>query len=181
MNLSAKLLINGSELLIKMGPFLIAGTGVLAFGLYQWSRTEKGKIQLSIVLLQIPLLGRILYYSGLFQIASLMETLISSGIGLTENLRLVERTVGNENMRRNFHLARVAVTEGKSLPDAFRQHKVMPIIQLDILDVGEKTGKLGHSLGEIANAYRNELSRRIKRMTNIVSGGAGGALSAMAL
>ena len=172
MNLSAKLLINGSELLIKMGPFLIAGMGVLAFGLFQWSRTDNGKIKLSIALLRIPLLGKILYYSGLFQIASLMETLISSGIGLTENLRLVERTIGNDNMRRNFHLARVVVTEGKSLPDAFRQYKVMPIIQLDILDVGEKTGKLGHSLGEIANAYRNELSRRIKRMTNIVSGGA---------
>ncbi|MGE4550295.1 MAG: type II secretion system F family protein, partial [Opitutales bacterium] len=172
MNFGAKLLINGSAFLIKIGPFLIVAMGIVGFCFYQWRRTDKGKVQLSIAILRIPLIGKILYYSGLFQTASLMETLVSSGIGLTENLRLVERTIGNENMRRNFHLARVAVTEGKSLPDAFRQYKLMPIMQLDILDIGEKTGNLGHSLGEIANAYRNELSRRIKLMTNVVSGGA---------
>ena len=172
MNFGAKILINGSAFLIKIGPFLIVAMGIVGFGFYQWGHTDKGKVQLSKAILRIPLIGKILYYSGLFQIASLMETLVSSGIGLTENLRLVERTIGNENMRRNFHLARIAVTEGKSLPDAFRQYKLMPIMQLDILDIGEKTGNLGHSLGEIANAYRNELSRRIKRMTNVVSGGA---------
>jgi type II secretory pathway component PulF len=182
MNWGAKLLIHGSGFLIKIGPFLLAGLGFLTFALLQWGRTEKGKVQLAKAVLRVPLTGRILYFSGLFQMTSLMETLVSSGIGLTENLRLVEKTIGNENMRKNFHLARVAVTEGKSLPDAFRQYDIMPIMQLDVLDIGEKTGDLGHSLGEIANTYRKELSRRIKLMTNVISGGAlGFAFSLVAL
>ena len=100
---------------------------------------------------------------------SLMETLVSSGIGLTENLRLVEKTIKNEYLRRNFHAARISVNEGKSLPDAFRHYKVMPLMQLDVLDIGEKTGNLRHSLAEIANVFRNELTLRIKRMTTVIS------------
>ncbi len=172
MNLGAKLLINGSAFFLKVGPFLLVGLGVLVFGTFQWSKSEKGKVRLAKTILRIPLIGRILYFSQLFQMTSLMETLVSSGIGLTENLRLVEKTMGNESMRQDFHLARIAVTEGKSLPDSFRQYRIMPVMQLDVLDIGEKTGNLAHSLGEIANVYRNELSRRIKRMTTFVSGGA---------
>ncbi|MFP6854666.1 MAG: type II secretion system F family protein [Opitutales bacterium] len=172
MNFGAKLLIHGSEMLLKLGPFLLAGLGIIFFGIFQWGRSEKGKIALARAMLRVPLVGSILYYSELFQLTSLMDTLVSSGIGLTENLRLVEKTIGNESIKRNFHMARIVITEGRSLPDAFRQYRVMPVMQLDVLDIGEKTGNLAHSLGEIANTYRNELSRRIKRMTNIVSGGA---------
>ena len=172
MNFGAKLLINGSQLLLKVGPFLLIMLGVAALGIMQWARSENGKFQLSRTVLKVPILGKIIHFSQLFQITSLMETLVSSGIGLTENLRLVEKTIKNEYLRRNFHAARISVNEGKSLPDAFRQYQVMPLMQLDVLDIGEKTGNLRHSLGEIANVFRNELTRRIKRMTTVVSAAA---------
>ena len=58
------------------------------------------------------------------------------------------------------------------MPDALRKFEFMPAMQLDVMDVGERTGNLAHSLEEIANSFRNELSRRIKRMTTIVTAGA---------
>ncbi len=172
LNFMAKTLIYGADLAIGLGPFVILGVVVGFFSLKQWSKTETGGIALSRFVLRIPLLGRILYFSELFQLNSLMGTLVSSGIGLTENLRLSERTIKNLSFRGKFHSARVLVNEGKSLPEALRKFDFMPAMQLDVLDVGERTGNLAHSLEEIANAFRNELSRRTKRMTTIVSGGA---------
>ena len=127
---------------------------------------------MSRVMLRIPLIGRILYYSELFQLNSLVGTLVTSGIGLTENLRLSERTIKNLSFRMKFRSARALVNEGKSLPDALRKFDFMPAMQLDVMDVGERTGNLAHSLEEIANSFRTELSRRIKRMTTIVTAGA---------
>ena len=172
LNFMAKTLIYGADLVIGLGPFVILGVVVGFFSLKQWSKTETGGIALSRFVLRIPLLGRILYFSELFQLNSLMGTLVSSGIGLTENLRLSERTIKNLSFREKFHSSRVLVNEGKSLPEALRKFNFMPAMQLDVLDVGERTGNLAHSLEEIANAFRNELSRRTKRMTTIVSGGA---------
>ena len=63
-----------------------------------------------------------------------MGTLVSSGIGLTENLRLTERTIRNRSLRENFRSARALVNEGKSLPDAIRKFDFMPAMQLDVLE-----------------------------------------------
>ena len=62
------------------------------------------------------------------------------------------------------------MNEGKSLPEALRRFKFMPLMQLDVLEIGEKTGNLANSMQDVANAFRGELTKRIKRMTTLVSG-----------
>ena len=148
----------------------------------QWSKTEKGGVALDRSLLRVPLFGNILSLSELFHLSSLLGTLIWSGIGLTENLKLCERTIKNRFLRSSFRSARVLVNEGKSLPDAFRKFKLMPAMQLDVIEVGEKTGNLGNSMDDISKAFRTQLTKRIKVMTNLISGMAlGFAFSLVAL
>ena len=131
--------------------------------------------------LQLPLFGQILYLSELFQLSSLLSTLIWSGIGLTENLRLCEKTIKNRFLRSKFRAARALVNEGKSLPESLRKFKLMPLMQLDVIEVGEK-GNLGNSMEDTSRSFRNQLTSKIKIMTTLVSGGAlGFAFSLVAL
>ena len=132
--------------------------------------------------LQFPLLGQILYLSEMFQLSSLLSTLIWSGIGLTENLRLCEKTIKNRFLRYQFRAARALVNEGKSLPEALRKFKFMPLMQLDVIEVGEKTGNLGNSMEDTSRSFRQQLTKKIKTMTTLVSGGAlGFAFSLVAI
>jgi type II secretory pathway component PulF len=48
----------------------------------------------------------------------------------------------------------------------------MPDLALDILSVGEDTGNLGQSMHEVTKGFREELSKRLARLTQIVSSGA---------
>jgi type II secretory pathway component PulF len=58
----------------------------------------------------------------------------------------------------------------------------MPPMQLDVVEVGEKTGNLGNSMDNISKAFRTQLTKRIKVMTNLISGLAlGFAFSLVAL
>lgn len=182
LNLMSKVLINGSEALLTVGPFLVVGV-VIALGIIlQWSKTEKGGVSLDRSLLKMPMFGKIIYMSELFQLSNLLSALMWSGIGLTENLRLCERTIKNKHMRNQFRSARALVNEGKSLPDALRKFKFMPLMQLDIIEVGEKTGNLGNSMEDASRAFREDLTHRIKSMTTLVSGAAlGFAFSLVAL
>ncbi len=182
LNLMSKILINGSEILLAVGPFLVIGCVILFGVVLQWSKSEKGGVSLDRSLLQIPLFGKILFLSELFQLSSLLSALIWSGIGLTENLRLCERTIKNRYLRGHFRAARALVNEGKSLPDALRKFKFMPLMQLDIIEVGEKTGNLGNSMEDASRAFREQLTKNIKTMTTLVSGAAlGFAFSLVAL
>jgi len=182
LNLMAKILINGSNVVLAVGPFVLVGMIVILGILKQLNKTESGGMRIDRTLLQIPLFGRILFLSELFQLSSLLSTLIWSGIGLTENLRLCERTIKNRFLRSRFRAARALVNEGRSLPDALRKFEFMPLMQLDVLEVGEKTGNLGNSLNDTAKTFREELTKRIKVMTNLISGLAlGFAFSLVAL
>ena len=58
----------------------------------------------------------------------------------------------------------------------------MPLMQLDVIEVGEKTGNLGNSMEDTSKAFRDQLTKRIKVMTTLVSGSAlGFAFSLVAL
>ncbi len=182
LNLMARIMIEGSNMVLFFGPFvilaIIVGLGII----HQWSKSEKGGVSLDSSLLKLPLFGNIFFLSELFHLSSLLGTLIWSGIGLTENLRLCERTIKNRFLRSSFRSARVLVNEGKSLPDAFRKFKLMPPMQLDVIEVGEKTGNLGNSMDDVSKAFRTQLTKRIKVMTNLISGLAlGFAFSLVAL
>ena len=182
LNLMAKILINGSELLLTVGPFILIAILVGLGSLIQWNKTQKGGMLIDKSVLQFPLFGQILYLSELFQLSSLLSTLIWSGIGLTENLRLCEKTIKNRFLRSKFRAARALVNEGKSLPESLRKFKLMPLMQLDVIEVGEKTGNLGNSMEDTSRAFRDQLTSKIKIMTTLVSGGAlGFAFSLVAL
>ena len=182
LNLMAKILINGSEFLLTVGPFILIAILVGLGSLIQWNKTQKGGMLIDKSVLQLPLFGQILYLSELFQLSSLLSTLIWSGIGLTENLRLCEKTIKNRFLRSKFRAARALVNEGKSLPESLRKFKLMPLMQLDVIEVGEKTGNLGNSMEDTSRSFRNQLTSKIKIMTTLVSGGAlGFAFSLVAL
>ncbi|MBT7649802.1 MAG: type II secretion system F family protein [Opitutae bacterium] len=182
LNLMAKVLINGSNWVLAVGPFFLLALLIASASVLQWSKTEKGGMAFDQSLLKLPLFGNIFYLSEMFQLASLLSTLIWSGIGLTENLRLCEKTIKNRYIRNKFRSARALVNEGKSLPEALRKFRLMPLMQLDILEVGERTGNLGNSMEDSSKAFRLQLTKKIKTMTTLVSGGAlGFAFSLVAL
>ena len=182
LNFLASLLVEGSNLVMKVGPFLLLGLAIWLLAIFRWSKTETGGMAVDRGILRIPLFGKIVYLSEMFQLTSLLSTLIWSGIGLTENLRLCEKTIKNRFLRHQFRSARALVNEGKSLPEALRKFKFLPLIQLDVLEVGEKTGNLGNSMEDAGNSFREQLTKKIKTMTTLVSGAAlGFAFSLVAM
>jgi len=182
LNFLATLLIEGSNFVLRFGPFVLIGIFIWLLAVFRWSKTEKGGMAVDSGILKLPLFGNIMYLSEMFQLTSLLSTLIWSGIGLTENLRLCEKTIKNRFLRNRFRSARALVNEGKSLPEALRKFKFLPLIQLDVLEVGEKTGNLGNSMEDAGNSFREQLTGKIKMMTTLVSAAAlGFAFSLVAL
>ena len=172
MTWSARILIDGSSFIAQIGPFLLLGLVIGIIGFRQWRSTESGLGRTDSWLLKLPLLGKIFYFSDLFQVGNLISTLLESGINTTETLRLTERTVKNTALRKRFNIARGQVNEGLSLAQAFQRNQFMPDLAVDILTVGENTGNLAHSMNEITKGFRNELTARLAKLTTLVSTGA---------
>ena len=168
----AALLINGSHLALKLGPVAILLLLAGGFGLLQWRKTPKGRKVTDYWLLRLPFIGKILLASEIFQCSSLLATLLDSGINTTEALRLTEKTIRNSQMQSKFSLCRRQVQEGVPLAGAFQRTRFMPGMAIDILTVGENTGNLVNSLGEISQSQRRELTASLNLLTALISSGA---------
>ena len=166
---SAQILINGSNWILTLGPFLILSLIVFIFGLGQWKHTLTGKHKIDKWSLKIPLIGNIIYYSNLYQTGNLIATLLQSGINTTETFQLTEKTIDNAYIRKQFSVAKGQINEGASVTQAFRLQKFMPDVALDILSVGEDTGELSQSMASVTEGFKESLSQRLNALTTIVS------------
>ena len=172
MTWSARLLIDGADFLVRFGPVALLLAAGAVIGFLQWRKTDHGRRVSDKWLLRAPLIGPILYYGDLFQSGNLVTTLLESGINTTETLNLTEKTLKNTELRERFHVARTQVNEGLSLAQAFKRNGFMPDLSVDILTVGENTGNLTHSMGEVTRGFRETLTARLQRLTTLVSTGA---------
>tara|TARA_B100001778_G_C18390548_1_gene539551 strand:- start:93 stop:803 length:711 start_codon:yes stop_codon:yes gene_type:complete len=169
MTWSARLLIDGSNLMIQLGPFLVFCLIFTIIGLGKWKTKPQGRLFIDKFSLKMPLIGKIIYYSNLHQTGNLVATLLQSGINTTETLQLTEKTIENTTLRAKFVKAKDQINEGVSITQAFRAQNFMPAIALDILAVGEDTGNLASSMEEINQGFKEELSRRLNQLTTLVS------------
>jgi type II secretory pathway component PulF len=172
MTWSARLLIDGADLMIQFGPFALIALAIAGFALRHWRKSSIGRARTDAWLLKMPLIGSIVLNGDLFQLGNLVSTLLQSGINTTETLKLTERTIQNSDLRERFHTARQQVNEGLSIAQAFRRNDFMPDLALDVLSVGENTGNLALSMTEITKGFRSDLTKRLERLTTIVSTGA---------
>lgn len=168
----ARLLIEGSDALVRYGPFALVAIIIVWGGLMSWRKTPAGRSSTDLWLLRIPYIGQIYLYSSIFQTSILMATLMASGINTTETLRLIEKTIANRTLRGKFAVARKQIQEGVSMATAIRRVRYMPDMAMDILTVGENTGTLVNSLKEINKIYRRELTDKLSALTTGISTGA---------
>jgi len=170
--LFAKILIIGSDIALKSAPLVIIVFAILLIALLQWRKKPVGRKKTDIWLLRMPFIGKIFYYSEIFQSSSLMATLMESGINTTESLRLSEKTFTNTHLKAKFGESRQQIQQGASVAIAFNRTQFMPDLALDILTVGENTGNLVNSLREITKIYRRELTRYLQILTAVISSAA---------
>jgi len=111
---------------------------------------------------RIPGYGHIMRYRFYAQFARTLGTLVENGVTLLRALELLENISGSEWVRMRMMEVRRAVTDGTSLSVALRAPDIFPELLLDMMAVGEQTGRFGETMNMIADVYERELDKQVK-------------------
>ena len=95
--------------------------------------------------------------------------LLANGITAAEALRLTERQISNLIHRRAFKEATGRVLEGEALSSALTRTGCFPDLVLDRLAVGENTGNVVPSLGNIAKNYQKLVTGQLNLFTKVIA------------
>ena len=96
--------------------------------------------------------------------ASIMATCIGSGLDTDKAMEMSEELVSNEIMKKRIKKARLDMENGNSLYQALKENEIFSALDLQMIKVGIKSGKLDVVLKELANRFESEVDEAIEKM-----------------
>ncbi len=141
-----------------LAALLAAGLGFSA-----WRRTPAGRLRWQQALLRLPLLGPLLHSLHLGLFARTLGTLAGSGVPLLAALDIAVDTVTSLPLRRALGGMLMPVKSGMRLAQAMADTRQFEALAVNLVRVGEETGRLGPMLLEYARVADQRVEAGIKR------------------
>ncbi|MDR1967258.1 MAG: type II secretion system F family protein [Burkholderiaceae bacterium] len=150
------------------GPTLGIAAVVLGWLLLRWWRTPSGKAWWQNRALGVPVLGRLLYKYELTLFARSLGTLLGNGVPLLTGLHIATETVGNGNLRAALAKMPPLVKEGARMVRAMESTGVFEPLAVNLIRVGEETGRIGPMMIELSDVLDREVETGIKRALTLL-------------
>jgi type IV pilus assembly protein PilC len=146
---------------IWFGPLFIGGAVIL----FLWSRTPSGRLALNALVLKIPLAGSLVIQLSVAQATRSLATLLAGGITLVESWEIAAESITNLELRRRSSAILPLIREGRSFTESLESASWIPLLALDMIGIGERSGSLREMLDEVAVFYDAESEVRLEQLT----------------
>ncbi|AHF07434.1 type II secretion system F family protein [Desulfitobacterium metallireducens] len=144
--------------------------GVIAFILLmtKGSKIPTVRYYLDAVLFRIPVFGNNLKNVILARFSRTLALFLHSAIPIVPILNSMERIVGNQVPSHAIVSARERIINGETLAQAFGQEKFFDPMIIQMISIGEETGRLEELMSEVANSYDKKVELGISKMVALV-------------
>ncbi|MBI2462789.1 MAG: type II secretion system F family protein [Candidatus Spechtbacteria bacterium] len=145
------------------------GTAIVIYGIRRFFATKFGSDIFDWFLLHAWLLSGVNKQINTAQFSRTLSSLVSGGVPILESLRITADTLGNHYYKDSLVTARENVQQGKTLHEALDPYIILytPLV-IQMIEVGEETGKLADILNQLASFYEDEVSNLTQNLSSII-------------
>ena len=141
---------------------------LLGWLLWRWLRTPPGRAWWQNRALRLPIVGPLLYKYELTLFARSLGTLLGNGVPLLTGLHIATETVGNAGLRAALGKMAPLVKDGARMVRAMTATQVFEPLAINLIRVGEETGRIGPMMNELADVLNREVETGIKRALTLL-------------
>lgn len=145
--------------------------GVLLI-IYAWVRgqlkspTKRDKLDAR--LLKMPLFGDLIRKSEFAKLTRTLGTMLTHGVPLSLALRSVQESVGNKVLGETIDAAMQSLKGGRGMARVLIESKAFPTLGVQMVRVGEETGKLEKMLMKVADIYDKEVKNTTEAIVSTI-------------
>ena len=151
------------DVFTQYGLFILVGLVLLGVGVMRWLRSPAGSTWFQARLLRLPVLGTLMHKYEMTLFSRSLGTLLGNGVPLLTALQIATETVGNQSLRLPLQAMSPKVKEGVKVVEAATATELFEPLAINLIRVGEETGRLGPMMLELANVLNREVETGIKR------------------
>ena len=160
--LITRVVIGLSGFLRTKGWILVVAVVAAVVAVFRVAKTPAGKRFFDQNLLRVPLLGTFLKKLYLARFALNLTTLVSGGLPIANALEITGEVVGNDVYKDILKQTQKEVRKGEPISSVLQRYpKYITPLFLQMVVVGEKTGTLDTSLGNVVEFYQKDIDRQL--------------------
>ena len=133
-----------------------------------WKDNEANRPRWDEMKLTMPLVGAVISSRFYVQFLETMANLVGNGLPLLRALELSRDATQNLSLRNQLNGVIDQVGDGRAFSKAMIRSGTFPPLLIDIIAVGEQTGKLDQSLRRAAERYDKELDKDLQRIMALI-------------
>ncbi|MGH7972381.1 MAG: type II secretion system F family protein, partial [Limisphaerales bacterium] len=161
--LPTQLVLGASHVLRHYGIFVLCGVVMLFFFARNWFGSEKGRRVWEGLMLRAPLIGPLVAQFAMARFCRMLGTLLGAGVPLVQALNVARKSIGNQILVDAVAQSIERVQQGGQLGASLAECKgLFPSSVVEMIAVGEESGKLDQELVRIANVTEGDLDRHLK-------------------
>ncbi len=161
-------LINTSAFFKKYWWLILALGAAMLIALRSIVNTSKGRYLLDKSMLLLPGSGLLVKKLAVARFARTLGSLLENGVSMLIALEIVKNIVGNQLIASAIEDAAKEVEKGQDLGTALAQSKIFPDISIQMIIVGEQSGRLESMLNKIADVFEGEVESSVMSMTSLI-------------
>ena len=157
-----------SDFLVGYGLVLLAALVLAGLAFARGLRRPGFRLAVDRTVLRLPLVGRLALKYQLMLYARSLGTLLGNGVPLLTALHIATETVGNLNLRAPLAKMAPQVKEGVRITRAMDSTQVFEPLAINLVRVGEETGRIGPMMLELSDVLDREVETGIKRALTLL-------------
>ena len=163
--LATRFIIASSNLFINYWHYMLLGLFIIVFMIKESLKTKKGRYQWDRRKIKIPIIGSIIERSILARFSHSFAIVLKAGVPMTTGLTLVAEAVDNSYMQEKISAMRQGIESGESLLRSSIASALFTPLVLQMVAVGEETGRVDELLTEVGDYYEREVDYDLATLT----------------
>ncbi|MEP6664329.1 MAG: type II secretion system F family protein [Verrucomicrobiota bacterium] len=135
---------------------------------FRFKATEQGKRKIDQWKMNAPIVGKVIRLNIFGQFCRTLQTLLENGVPVLTALKITEDVMSNRIIKEAIAKTREEVTDGKTIAQPLARSQIFPRLMVDLIKIGEETGDVPGSLGNLADTYEGELSLALRVMMSLI-------------
>jgi type IV pilus assembly protein PilC len=158
-----------SNFLVDFGIYLLIALIIGGYVMFRYIQTPAGSIAWSHFKFGIPYVGALYRKLYLARIADNMNVMLTSGISAVRSLEITANVVEDDVYEGVLREAIQGVKSGSPLSQMLSQYpEEIPLIFVQMLQIGEETGEMGNILDRLAKFYNREVNAAVDTLVSLI-------------
>lgn len=166
--LTTRFLLGLSHILRDYWWVILGGLGAACFFFRRYLGTPGGRLKLDQTKISLPVAGDLVKKIEVARFARTLGTLTKSGVPILQALSLVKDVMANQVIARSMEEVYDRVKEGERLSKPLHDMGIFPSLAIQMITVGEETGRLDSMLLRVAENYEKAVRNLVKRFISLL-------------